>query len=269
LKNNIKGNRKFKLFKNVVQSFLVLLLILFLAIVLIKYRWIIIEQYYLFTSKSFKKYTQLGVPIPTQYSIHGIDVSRYQGVINWKMVNQMNDNGIKIQFAFIKATQGIDYRDPLFSYNWKNSGKYDIARAPYHYFLPCEDGIKQANNFLSVINKNDIDMPPVIDVEELKNCDEEKMHKNLKACLQQVFKKCGKNPIIYSGKDFYIKYLNTKYNKNKKWIAHYYVPEIKNIKAWTFWQYSDKATVSGINVPVDINAFSGNKDEFELFLNNN
>jgi len=266
LKKKSNTTKNSKSFRKLISSFLVVFVSLAAIILSYNYRWILIEQFYLLTSKNFKKYTQLGVPVPTQYTVHGIDVSRYQGVINWKMVSQMNDNGIKIRFAFIKASQGSNYRDPLFRYNWNNSGKYAIARAPYHYFLPCEDGKAQANNFLNIIDEENSDLPPVIDVEEIKSCNAKTLHTNLKACIKQIKKKYGKYPILYSGKDFYTQYLKGKYDYCKIWIAHYYVPELKDIPSWTFWQYSDKASVNGINVPVDLNAFSGNETQFENYV---
>ena len=73
----------------------------------------------------YKSYSQFGIRIPTQYKVHGIDVSHHQGAINWKMVKEMKDNEVSLDFAFIKATEGISHKDTKFKYNWEQSKKMD------------------------------------------------------------------------------------------------------------------------------------------------
>ena len=70
---------------------------------------------------TFIRYKEFGISIPTQYSIHGIDVSRYQTTIAWEEVKNMKVQDIQLGFAFIKATEGNDLIDPFFKRNWKKS----------------------------------------------------------------------------------------------------------------------------------------------------
>ncbi len=62
----------------------------------------------------FVRYAEFGIPIPSAYQIHGIDVSRYQQRISWEAVKNMQVSSTKLSFAFIKATEGISRLDPFF-----------------------------------------------------------------------------------------------------------------------------------------------------------
>ena len=83
----------------------------------------------------FVRYPEFGIPIPAEYEIHGIDVSRYQQTISWDMVKEMDVHGIKLRFAFLKATEGIGNVDPYFNRNWKRAKEAGIIRGAYHFFL--------------------------------------------------------------------------------------------------------------------------------------
>ena len=76
----------------------------------------------------YKSYSEFGIRIPTQYKVHGIDVSHHQGRINWEMVNKMKDKDLSLDFAFIKATEGLSHKDRRFKYNWKNAKSQKIIR---------------------------------------------------------------------------------------------------------------------------------------------
>lgn len=181
------------------------------------------------------------------------------------MVSKMNEKGISISFAFIKASQGVSLRDPMFRYNWNESEKYPILRSAYHYFECDKSGKEQALFFLSIVDVKSCELPPVVDVEELKTgCNKKKFLKNLNLFIEVVEKSYGKKMIIYSGKDFYNEHLKNNINsKNPIWIANYYVPKLDAKLAWKFWQYSDKASISGINSTVDMNAYNGSIEAFK------
>jgi lysozyme len=75
----------------------------------------------------FVRYREFGIEIPVSYSVHGIDVSRYQGEIDWKEVKEMNVRNIRLSFVFIKATEGLNSTDPYFKRNWK------LGLSLFHY----------------------------------------------------------------------------------------------------------------------------------------
>src|SRR5438128_809299 len=89
-------------------------------------------------------YPAFGIYIPPDYSIHGIDVSHYQHVIDWDDVKAMKVKDIKIGFVFIKATEGIGKIDEDFRRNWLQAKEQGIAKGAYHYFIAGKSGSAQA-----------------------------------------------------------------------------------------------------------------------------
>src|SRR5881392_3647083 len=87
----------------------------------------------------FTRYPEFGILIPENYSIHGIDVSKYQDMIAWEEVKAMKVKNIQLGFSFIKATEGIGNTDPWFKRNWKKAGDQDMIRGAYHFFIGSKD----------------------------------------------------------------------------------------------------------------------------------
>ncbi len=216
----------------------------------------------------FPTYSSYDIRIPRKYTIHGIDVSYAQGKIDWQKVKAMEEDDVRIQFAFIKATEGITLVDSYFQRNWREAPKAGIACGAYHYFHPRKSGKQQARFFLQTASFEAGDLPMIADVETLDGLPPERMRKELKAFLSHIEKKTGVKPIIYTGLSFYRDYLNSYFDEYKLWIAHYYKPELKagaNTN-WHFWQLSDKAKVSGVNHPVDFNVFKGDSTAFRRLI---
>ncbi len=217
------------------------------------------------TPIAYKKYTEFGIRIPTQYKVHGIDVSHHQGEINWKMVKDMCVDSLVIDFVFVKATEGRTYVDKQFKNNWKNLRKNKLIRGAYHYFKPLVDGKKQAKHFISKVKLKKGDLPPVIDIEEIGNASNTSLIKRIKDCVMELQHHYGVEPIIYTYHDFYKLHLNGQFDDYLLWIAHYNVLKPNN-NMWNFWQHSDRGTVSGINYPVDFNVFNRSKRSLEKLL---
>jgi lysozyme len=216
----------------------------------------------------YRTYKSFNIRIPDQYSIHGIDVSSYQGKIDWSMVKGMEEDSVHVTFAFIKATEGIMLVDPYFQRNWREGPKVGVICGAYHYFRPKYSGKWQARFFLQNVKTESGDLPMVVDIEELDGVPQAKMRQELTDFLKQVEAKTKVKPIIYSGLSFYQDYLSGYFDAYPLWIAHYYQPQLQtggNIK-WKFWQHSDKAKVNGINHVVDFNAFNGDSLAFRKML---
>lgn len=203
-----------------------------------------------------------GIRIPTNYAVHGIDVSRYQQQIDWQRVGQMEDEGIRLKFVFVKATEGRALVDPYFSRNWQQSAEHGLIRGAYHYFSPGRPGKAQAELYLQTVDFQPGDLPPVLDVEEHGRQVPETLRENVKEWLETVEQATGQKPIIYTGADFYRRYLAGYFDEYPYWIAHYYEekPNSGNLD-WHFWQHSDRGQVNGIIGNVDFNVFRGSLDE--------
>jgi lysozyme len=216
----------------------------------------------------YRTYSSYQIKIPDKYSIHGIDVSSYQGKIDWKMVKSMKEDDVQISFAIIKASEGIASIDPYFQRNWREAAKAGIVCGAYHYFRPQKSGDWQAKFFLQTVNFEPGDLPPVVDIEQLNGVPPEKMRKELSDFLIYVEKKTKVKPIIYSGLTFYNDYLKGYYDEYPLWIAHYHKAELRiNASAnWLMWQHSDRARITGINHVVDFDAFKGDSLAFQHML---
>lgn len=216
---------------------------------------------------NYRTYESFNIKIPKKYSIHGIDVSYYQGKIDWQKVKAMKDDDVKVSFAFIKATEGILKVDPYFQRNWREAPKAGIKVGAYHFFRPQKSGLWQANFFLQTVSFESGDLPPVVDVEDLDGVSPAQMRKELNAFIIQVETKTKVRPIIYSGLKFYQNYLQGYYQDYPFWVAHYHQPKLKLASnSYKFWQHSDKARINGINHVVDFNAFNGDSLAFAQLL---
>lgn len=214
---------------------------------------------------NYRTYTSFNIKIPKKYKIHGIDVSYYQGKIDWQKVQAMEEDSVRVRFAIIKATEGILSVDPYFSRNWREAAKTGIACSAYHFFRPQKSGEWQAMFFLQTVQFEKGDLPPVVDVEQLNGVSPERMRKELKAFIKYVEKRTRVRPIIYSGLDFYKNFLQGHFEGYPLWIAHYHQPRLNVDKStkWVFWQHSDRARINGINHVVDFNVFQGDSAAFE------
>lgn len=214
---------------------------------------------------NYRTYTSFNIKIPKKYKIHGIDVSYYQGKIDWQKVQAMEEDSVRVRFAIIKATEGILSVDPYFQRNWREAAKTGIACSAYHFFRPQKSGEWQAMFFLQTVQFEKRDLPPVVDVEQLNGVSPERMRKELKAFIKYVEKRARVKPIIYSGLDFYRKFLQGYFEEYPLWIAHYHQPKLNVDQStkWVFWQHSDRARINGINHVVDFNVFKGDSTAFE------
>lgn len=211
----------------------------------------------------YKQYDQFEIRIPTQYKVHGIDVSHYQGRINWQLAKSMKDKDISLDFVFIKATEGISHIDSRFDYNWKQAKKSGFVRGAYHYFNPHIKGEDQAAHFIRTVKLSKGDFPPVIDVEEKGTISSSQLMKGVMKFANEVETHYGVKPIIYTYHDFYKQHFNHSFDSYPLWIAHYHVTKPDN-QYWNFWQHSDKGRVTGINTAVDFNVFNRGIDQMKL-----
>ncbi|OAQ42148.1 glycoside hydrolase [Pedobacter psychrophilus] len=222
----------------------------------------------LFIFDEYPHYEKFGIRIPRKYYVHGIDVSSYQSKIDWQKVNAMEFNGIKINFAFIKATEGVTLVDPYFQRNWRESKKSGVIRGAYHYFKPKKSGIWQARFFLQTLKVEAGDLPPVVDIEESAGLSPDELVPNLQDFLDEVERKTKVKPIIYTGYQFYKENLKGNFNDYPLWIAHYYQPKLKldSKTHWDFWQHADNAHIDGIKSKVDMNVFNGELEDLSGLL---
>ena len=207
-----------------------------------------------------------GVCMPHGYKVHGIDISHYQGDINWKMLEQTRQGQFPVQFIFMKATEGGDYSDKTFQANFDSARAHGFIRGAYHFYNPKTDPVKQADFFIHTVKLEKGDLPPVLDIEK-KGKDTKKLQNDLKVWLRKVEAHYGVKPIIYASYKFKTKYLtDSVFNAYPYWIAHYYVDSVRYEGDWKFWQHTDVGTLPGISEQVDLNIYNGSMNSLDSLL---
>jgi len=187
--------------------------------------------------------------------IVGIDVSKWQGSIDWKAVKESG-----VEFAIIKATEGITYIDPAFIANWDEAKTAGLLVSAYHMLWPQLSAAKQAEHLLNTMGEREADFPLVLDV-ELKGTGD-----NIGAVVEEVLlaleAKDGRKPIIYTAQSFWGANVGWApgWHKYPLWVADYDVAVPAMPLGWEvydFWQYSNRGSVPGISGNVDLNVFAG------------
>ncbi len=211
----------------------------------------------------------LNDPSCDDYPVRGVDVSTYQGEIDWEVLSSQN-----IAFAFIKATEGSSLVDPHFSFNFTEAQKCNIAVGAYHFFSYDSPAETQAENFINAVEPFDGMLPPVIDLEFYG--DEEKdpptreyVDEQLGIMLDKLEACYRVKPIIYATEKSYELYLSGDYAEYDIWIRDvYFDPELSDGREWTFWQYTNREKLDGYigrEKYIDVNVFNGSTDDFASY----
>jgi len=214
----------------------------------------------------YQGYLQFNHPSNEQYPIRGIDVSHHQHTIDWAAVQSEG-----IQFAFIKATEGGDFKDTAFAKNWQEARSNGFDVGAYHFFTFCKSGEEQAANFIQTVPVETAVLPPVIDLEYGGNCQltqtDEEVIREIRALEKLLFQTYGKRSILYVTKEFYEDHLLGEMLLNPIWIRDIYEePQLKDGRDWLFWQYANRGRLNGIDTYVDLNVFQGTQTEYEKLL---
>ncbi len=196
---------------------------------------------------------------PDGYEIHGIDISHYQGNIDWEQLKNAEIEGCPLRFVIIKSTEGASNLDDCFYENYQSAGDYGFVRGAYHFWSNKSSAREQAYYFLDKVHLNDGDLPPVLDVEHKpKDKSTEDFQRDVLTWLHIVEDKYHVKPIIYTYYKFKQQYLGAPvFDDYPYWIAHYYVDKVEYKGLWKFWQHTDAGKLPGIKGYVDFNIYNG------------
>ena len=202
----------------------------------------------------------------SELPVRGVDVSAYQGEISWETLAKED-----ISFAFIKATEGSSYKDRFFEQNIKNIATTDIVAGAYHFMSFESDGKSQAKNFIASVDKEEISLPPVIDVELYGEYREKpprasEVRTILDDMVAALYEEYGRYPIIYTTRRAYLLYISGAYKDCDIWISDIVKkPALPVEREWRFWQYSHTEILPGYKGDekyIDMNVFNGSREEF-------
>ncbi len=206
-------------------------------------------------------------PSKAKYPIRGVDVSHYQGEIDWKQLSSED-----ISFAYIKATEGSSNKDEQFDNNWSGAQATSLRIGAYHFFSLDSPGTTQANNFCNTVKAVDDMLPPVVDVEPYGKykdndlIDKEALLIELRNYIETIEAYYDMKPIIYTTEEWYT-VIKDEFSDYDLWIRDVYGKPDKAIN-WTFWQFSNRHVLpgySGVERYIDMNVFIGNEEDFLLY----
>lgn len=202
---------------------------------------------------------------PAQYAVHGVDVSRWQGDIDWAKLRTQGAN-----FAYIKATDGGDHLDPMFKKNWRRAADAGIRRGAYHFFYWCRTAGEQADWFIRNVPRDPDALPPVIDVEWngesscKKRPSAAKVREKMQVFMDKLERHYGQRPIIYTAPDFYADNLKGAFLDYPFWLRSVAAHPSKRYpgRKWIFWQYSGSGLSHGVDEKIDLNVFHGSERDW-------
>lgn len=203
-----------------------------------------------------------------RYPVFGVDVSNYQGDIDW---HRLEEQGVR--FAFIKATEGSGHIDGSVRDNLERAAETDIKKSCYHFFSFDSSGHTQAQNFISAVGRDEIDLPPVVDIEYygdkmLDKPSRGEAEEILLPLLEELEQYYGVKPLIYTTLPVYYRYVEPICgNDYPLWIrCKQTEPDFVD---WTFWQYDDSGVLDGYygdEAHIDFNVYCGSDEDFESFI---
>ena len=228
-----------------------------IAIILV-YIW---AFYYFFVSPTGFRWRALygDAEYPEGYEIHGIDISHYQGKIDWEQLKNAMIEGCPVRFVIIKSTEGASRLDDHFRENFNQVRDYGFIRGVYHFWSNKSSAREQAAYFWDKVHLTEGDLPPVLDI-EYKPADKsvDDFQRDVLTWLHIVEDKYHAKPIIYTYYKFKEKYLSAPvFDDYPYWIAHYYVDKVQYQGKWKFWQHTDAGKLPGIKGYVDFNIYNG------------
>jgi len=210
-------------------------------------------------------------PGPQDFPVHGIDVSKYQGDIDWPKVAKGG-----VRFVYLKATEGGDQNDEKFQTNWDGARAAGLPTGAYHFYYFCRPVEDQIAWFKTHVPPAADALPPVLDMEwnpTSPTCHTrppaDQIRADMRRFLQEMQAFYGKRPIVYTTVDFHRDVLPDDLNEYGFWLR-----SVKGLPAtkyggrrWTFWQYTATGSVPGVAGKVDRNAFAGSEKDWQAFLN--
>lgn len=187
--------------------------------------------------------------------VHGIDLSHYQGEVFWETVGE----NTKMAYVYLKATEGGDRIDEMYERNINLAHRYGLKVGSYHFYRPKTEQIKQLENFKTQCLPGEQDLIPMIDIETKQGLNTEEFCDSLMKFLTLVEEAYKQKPLLYTGTNFYNKYLQGKVNDYQLMIAQYTVrePVLADDRDFTLWQYTGKGRIVGVSGYIDKSRFMG------------
>lgn len=203
-------------------------------------------------------------PSEEQYPVRGIDLSAHNGAVDFEVLTEQG-----VDFAYLKATEGTDFTDRYYPDNARRALLSGIPCGAYHFFRFDTDGELQALNFHDALRGRRFALPPAIDIEEWGNPDGHETAQIVERLrkMLQTLERLGYTPTLYTNKGGYYRFVRGNFDSYPLWICSFTDPPLEGARTrWTFWQYNHRGRIQGVEGTVDLNVFSGSREEFQELL---
>lgn len=207
---------------------------------------------------------------PASYAVRGIDAARFQTSVDWRKARRAG-----VEFAFLKATEGGDLKDPMFRSHWRGAARAGIRRGAYHFYYFCTPPEVQARFFIRNVPRSKGSLPPVLDMEWnpfsptcKRRPSGQIVRAEMRIFLDLVERHFGQRPIIYTTPRFYEDAGLSAMRREEFWLrSTARTPrEAYPGQPWRFWQYSATGILPGTPGDVDLNVFNGTREDWEAWL---
>jgi GH25 family lysozyme M1 (1,4-beta-N-acetylmuramidase) len=212
--------------------------------------------------------TPIPTPVPTPAGLtEGIDVSHWQGAIDWPTVRAAGK-----RFAFIKASEATGFVDVGYTTNRAQAKAAGLYVGAYHFAQPDStpgDAVAEADHFLTTAQVVSGELLPILDLEVAGGLSQTQLQDWVRGYLGRIYERTGLRGVIYMSPAFWKTYAGdtTWFAVNGYkviWIAHWTTASEPTVAAadwggqgWTFWQYTSNGTVPGISGRVDLDHYDG------------
>jgi lysozyme len=205
---------------------------------------------------------------PASSSVLGVDVSQFQGEIDWRTVKNAG-----VAFGIARCADGLSV-DPTFAANYEGMRRAGMIRGAYQFFEPRLDPVAQANLILDQMGKiQPGDLPPVLDVEITGGQTAAALSSGIQAWISTVQARIGRDPIVYTNPRFWNSAGLSLASGPLLWVAEWGVAvPVRLPSGWTtysFWQYTNTGSVPGISGVVDLNQFNGSLHDLRALTRKN
>ncbi len=203
-------------------------------------------------------------PLPSGPDVQGVDVSHHSGSVDWQ---QVVDAGY--DFAYLKATEGVDALDPNFAEHWRTLGEMGVPRGAYHFYVTEDDPEEQARFFLDTVDWQPGDLRPVVDVELIGHGTEPQWPNRLRRFLEIVEAEVGVAPVIYTMPNFWDAHMGDGFEEHPLWVAEYGVSEPRLPRSWErwhLWQHAADRAVPGVEKGADVSRLHPDVDFRTLLI---
>lgn len=212
---------------------------------------------------------QVNNPSRDEFPIRGVDVSRYQGSIDWPILATQG-----VEFAYIKATEGSSHTDPAFAANLAGATSAGLRTGAYHFFSFDSPGTSQADKVIATVPAQPGQLPVAVDVEFYGDhwVDQppvDTVRRELASLLDRLDEHYPSPAILYTTGEVYNRYIAGAFPGVEVWIRDVWrQPDLADGRAWTFWQFSDRSRLDGYQGEeqfIDLNVYAGSRTDWEQY----